>query len=222
MNDDFRVHVTLATSSDAHHLQKALAETGLIHLMPKASDQIAVSVDGSEAFLYAGSSDDAEQAASAVTAFGTEQGWTLTPEIRRWHPAAEEWEDASAPLPSTPSEVAAERADVIAAERAESERYGVPEWEVRIECDTHADCVSLAATLRDEGIPNVRRSHFLLVGVTDEQAGAEFVDRVKGLGGVTSAKVEGSVAGVEMTATAVGGIGRANPFRLFTGPTLLA
>jgi hypothetical protein len=118
--------------------------------------------------------------------------------------------------------VAAEHANVIAAERAESERYGVPEWEVRVKCDSHADCVSLAATLRDEGIATVRRSRFLLVGVTDEEAGAQFVERVKGMAGVSNATVEGSVEGVELTAVAVGGIGRANPFRLFTGPTLLA
>jgi hypothetical protein len=220
MNDDFRVHFTLPNHANPKDLQKSFQDTGLTHLLGEQLQHIAVSIDGNEVFLYAGSDQDAEQVASAVTAFGKESGWTITPEIRRWHPAAEEWEDPSAPLPVASDAVAAEHAEVIAAERAETAKYGLTEWEVRVQCDSHADCVSLAATLRSEGIPNVRRSRYLLIGVTDEDTGAQILERVKGMAGVTGASFESTLRGVEMAAAEEKG--RANPFRLFTGPVFFA
>jgi len=220
MNDDFRVHFTLPKHANPKDLQQSFQDTGLTHLLGEQLQHIAVSIDGNEVFLYAGSDEDAEQVAAAVTAFGKESGWTITPEIRRWHPDAEDWEDVNAAEPTTPSEVAAEHAKVIAAERAETAKYGITEWEVRVECDSHADCVSLAATLRGEGIPNVRRSRYLLIGATDEDTGAQLVERVKGIAGVTAARVESTLRGVEMAAAEEKG--RANPFRLFTGPVFFA
>jgi len=197
MNDDFRVHFTLPSHIGAKQLREALRDTGLNHLLAEQIDHVAVSVDGNEVFLYAGSDDDAEQAAAAVTAFGTENGWAISPEIRRWHPDAEEWEDPSAPLPVASDAVAAEHANVITAERVESERYGFPEYEVRVECATHADTVALAGALRDEGIPSVRRFRYLLVGAIDEDSANRLAMRIGAMPGADTTTVAASPRAAE-------------------------
>ena len=164
MNDDFRVHFTLPSHIGAKQLREALRDTGLNHLLAEQIDHVAVSVDGNEVFLYAGSDDDAEQAATAVTAFGTENGWAISPEIRRWHP---------------------------------DERYGFPEYEVRVECATHADTVALAGALRDEGIPSVRRFRYLLVGAIDEDSANRLAMRIGAMPGADTTTVAASPRAAE-------------------------
>jgi hypothetical protein len=135
--------------------------------------------------------------------------------LRRWHPAAEEWEDPDAPLPGSPAESAAERSELMEREREESVQQGYPEFEVRVRCATRQDAARLAERLRGEGLPTVQRGEFLVLGVADEDEAKALADRVRSEAPPGSDVVaEGSVAEVVAEAPFATPF---NPFAVFGG-----
>jgi hypothetical protein len=163
-------------------------------------------------FLYADGRDQLERARRAIesrTAAGAQT------ELRRWHPVAEEWEDPDAPLPQDEPGISAEHAERIAEERAESRELtrelGAPEWEVRVECQSHRDTVALAERLEGEGLEPLRRWRYLLVGALDEDAARGLADRL------TADSGPGCTVTVEGTGAAVTAETPANPFAVFGG-----
>jgi hypothetical protein len=197
MNDDWRVQITSPSTATAANAA--------------AGDRVVASVDAHEIFLYAATREQAEQAADAVKALAAPSGVSLQSELRRWHPVAEEWVDADAPLPTTDSAIAAEHAELIASEDQESAALHEAEWEVRVESGSHRDIVELAKRLRDEGIPSVRRWHFLLVGAADEDAAAKLAERIR------TEIPEGSTVSVEGSYDAAQAELPPNPFAVFGG-----
>lgn len=212
MNDDWRVQITSPTTATAANLGELLRDGDFKHeLDAAAGDRVVASIDAHEIFLYAGTREQAEQAADAVKALAASSGIALESELRRWHPVAEEWVDADAPLPTGDAELAAEHAGLIATEDQQSAALHESEWEVRVESHSHRDIVALAKRLRDEGIPNVRRWHFLLVGAPDEDAAAKLAERIR-------AEIpEGSTVSVEGSYDAAQAEMPPNPFAVFGG-----
>jgi hypothetical protein len=217
VNDDFRVLVRLGSASAAAALVEELQRGGLLEhgLASGAGDRVIVSQDGSEVFLYTDTEEQARRALAVVQQLGgggapgdrRVEAFSL----RRWHPIAEEWEDLDVPLPRTPEEQAAERAEVVSRERAETESLGVPEYEVRVQCGSHRDCVALADRLTAEGLSPLRRWRFLLIGAADEESARALADRL--LGEVPT----GGTVTVEASAAAVAAGTPANPFAVFGG-----
>jgi hypothetical protein len=213
MNDDWRLRVTMGARVQAADLGQQLSSGSVEHSLESgAGDRVAVSVDGDEVFVYAGTREQAARASDAITSLASARGWTIaSTELRRWHPAAEEWEDPDAPLPSSPSELAAEHEELVESEREESARYGFSEYEVRIDAHTHRDTVTLAARLRDEGYPVLRRWKYLLIGAADEDSAQALADRLQPElppGGTLT--VEASLAAIEAETPP-------NPFAWFGG-----
>ena len=163
---------TLTEELRSHTLQKGL--------QPTMHDRVIVSRDESEVFCYAGNREQAEVAAQTVTRLADERGWNPEIELRHWHPTAERWEEADLPLPGDDAALAAERADRIAQERAESAQQGYPEFEVRVQCGSRGQAGELAAQLRNEGIPVVQRFSAVLVGATDEDSAEQLAERLRG------------------------------------------
>ncbi len=181
MSDDWRLHVGLFDDGAARELTERLQAERLGEGVATAfGDQLIVSVDGPNVFCYAGERAQADLAADAIRAIAAERGWDIQLELERWHPTAEEWEDADVPLPSTDAERAAEHAQRVAKEREESAERGYAEYEVKMQCSTHRETVELAERLHAEGLPVVRRWRYVLVGANDEDAANALAERLRG------------------------------------------
>lgn len=212
MNDDWRVQVTCPTTATAANLSELLREGDFQHsLQDAAGERVVVSVDGHELFLYAGTRTQADRAAEAVKSLIASSGVTVRTELRRWHPVSEQWIDADLPMPESESAIAAEHAQMIAAEREEQTSLNYAEWEVRISTDSHRETLELADKLRQDGIPSLRRWRFLLVGAADEDTANALAERIRAVAG-PDAKVE-----VEASYQSVEAEVGTNPFAIFGG-----
>jgi hypothetical protein len=212
MNDDWRVQVTCPTTETAANLSELLREGDFQHsLQDAAGERVVVSVDGHELFLYAGTRMQADRATEAVKSLIASSGLTVRTELRRWHPVSEQWIDADLPMPDSESAIAAEHAEMIAAEREEQTSLNYAEWEVRISTDSHRETLELADKLRQDGIPSLRRWRFLLVGAADEDTANALAERIRAIAG-SDARVE-----VEASYQSVEAEVGTNPFAIFGG-----
>jgi hypothetical protein len=216
MRDDWRVHVRTGDEAAASELAEGLANYDLAHeLGGGLHDRVAVSRDDLDVFLYTATRDQAEAAARAVAALAEQRRWQLSYELRRWHPDAERWEDPDLPLPASADERAAEHRERVAAERAQSQERGYPEFEVRVSCRNQAEARVLANRLAGEGIIAVQRWRFVVAGAADEDAADELAERLRAEAPPGSEVIaEGSVPYVVNTAP----MGTPfNPFSVFGG-----
>lgn len=212
MNDDWRVQITCPTTATAASLSEALREGELEHDMQDAAGaRVVVSLDDHELFLYAGTRPQAERAAEAVKAFVAKSHLSVRTELRRWHPASEEWVDADLPLPDSERAAAAEHAELIAQEDEEQSHLNYAEWEVRIDTGSHRETMALAHTLRADGVPYMRRWRYLLIGAADEDAANTLAERVRAI-----APADSKVS-VEASAKTVEDEQPPNPFAVFGG-----
>ena len=177
MNDDWRVHVELHEHGFAHRLGEQLAAAELEHdLQDSFHDRVIVSVEGSEVFCYAGTRAQAEATLPLIRRIAEAESWESEISLAHWHAEAEEWQDPDAPEATA----ATERAMRLADERGDSARQGYPEFEVRIPCESRHAAAELSHRLADEGIPNIHRWSYVLVGATDEDSAQALAERLRG------------------------------------------
>jgi hypothetical protein len=180
MSDDWRLRVTLSQEGQARELAQRLAAFDSGHeLKTSFGDRVVVSRDGAEVFCYADAREQAEAAERAIQSLAAERHWQLTAELRRWHPVAEEWEDPDRPLPQSEAEQVAEHAELVEHEREESLHQGFPDFEIRVRCPTRHDAHRLAERLSGEGVPNVHRWHFVVIGAPDEDSANALAQRIR-------------------------------------------
>jgi hypothetical protein len=212
MSDDWRLRIDLHDKGHARELAERLQSPELEHDLDQAfHDRVAVSVDGPEVFLYAGSREQAERAESAVRRLASEHGWALESELKHWHPTAEEWEDPDKSLPDSDAARAAERRELMESEREESTAQGYPEFEVRVELQRHRDTMHLADQLREEGLPSVHRWKYLFIGALDEDTANALAERLR-----KEAPPDAAVT-VEATSNVVVNERPSNPFAILGG-----
>jgi hypothetical protein len=181
MNDDWRLRIDLHEHSFAHQLSEMLEAGEIEHELERSfRDRVVVSVDGAEVFCYAGTRAQAEAAEQLIRQLIAQHGWDAQIDLAHWHPVAEQWEPPDQPLPESETDAARELAERIAAERAESAQQGYPEFEVRIQCGSRAEAGELSDRLEQEGIPNVHRWSYVLVGATDEESAQQLAERLRG------------------------------------------
>lgn len=179
MAEDFRVTVTFPDDSGAD-LAAKLAEHELgDDAHRKLGAGISVSSDGPNVFLYADTLEVADSAKSIVEEILEQDGAKAAISIDRWHPLAEEWEPADAPMPQTAAEREAEHEQLEAQDTADSIVSGYAEWEVLVALPNHGDAVELAERLESEGIPVTRRWKHLIVGADDEDEANALATRLR-------------------------------------------
>ena len=182
MADDFRIKVEFEDEGSLLHFGRSLREREFENeLREQLGEGVVISRDGSEVFLYASTPEQARAAERAVREVLEHQDYDaeISP-VERWHPVEERWEDASAPLPQSAEQVAAEHAREEADEAQESRDLGYAEWEVRVDLPTHADAVKLAGRLEGEGIsPLVRRWKYLLIGTATDDEARALAERIR-------------------------------------------
>jgi hypothetical protein len=180
MSDDWRVRIELDEAEHAKELERRLSRLDLPHDLATAfQERVVVSRDGSEVFCYADTRVQAEAAERVIRVLAAQGSWPITTELRRWHPDAEEWEGPDQPVAVTASQQAAEHAELVEHEREESQDQGFPDFEVRVRCPTRQDAEHLAERLRGEGIANVHRWHFVVIGAPDEDAAQALAERIR-------------------------------------------
>ena len=181
MNDDWRLRIVLGDPGDAGMLTDLLREHAQADDMRHTlHDRVIVSADEGEVFCYAGTREQAQAAAAIVDQLSAEHGWNAEVQMRHWHPTAERWEDPDIPLPDTDAARAAEHAERVAQERADSAEQGFPDWEVRIQCGSRSEAGELADRLREQGIVVVHRWSAVLAGATDEDSASALAQRLRG------------------------------------------
>ena len=212
MNDDWRLRINLFESRHALSLAQAIEAAELEHEIESTfADRVVVSREEDEVFCYTDSREQAERVGGWVASLAEREGWRIETELRRWHPVAEEWEDPDQPLPSTPDEREAEHRELIEREQDEVKSSGVPDFEVRVECRSHSDASALADRLSAEGIPHVRRWHYVVIGAPDEDTARALAERVR------QESPPGSVVVTEATEHMVWAMQPFNPFAVFGG-----
>lgn len=180
MNDDWRLQITFDDEGLAGALMEHLDARELEHDLSDAfHDRIIVSRNGAQVFLYAGTRDQAESARALIVSLAQKHDWKLTPELKRWHPDAEQWEDPDAVPADDEASRKAEHEELIATERRETEENGRPEFEVRVDLPSRHDALRFAERLQSEGLPTVHRWKFLLVGATDEDSAKALAERIR-------------------------------------------
>lgn len=179
MADDWRVTIELAEARDGISFLESVRELALERdARERLGDAVAVSADGPRVFLYADTEERAREALRVIEPLLGEHGFHGEAELSRWHPDAEEWQDPSVPLPSTPEEREAERDRFEARESAEAAATGRSDWEVRVELPGHRETRELAERLESEGLPVVRRWTYLLIGAATEEDAQALAERV--------------------------------------------
>jgi hypothetical protein len=208
-SDDWRVHVRLHGHGLARAITERLDAADLEHDLEEAfEDKVIVSVDGGDLFAYTGSREQADAVVKLISELAAEHEPELT--LERWHPTAQNWEDADVPLPATGAEQSAEHAARIAEERAQAAERGYPEYEVRVECASRQEAEELADRFADAGLRSVARFRYLLLGADDEDAASALAEQVRGLAAGATVTVEASGRAIE------DGI-PANPFAILGG-----
>jgi hypothetical protein len=179
-NDDWRVRVDLHDHGFAHRLGESLEAEELENDLRRSfADRVVISVDGDELFLYAADREQAQAAQRLVQRIASEHGWQLDTELRRWHPIAEIWEDPDSPEPASAQQVRTEDEIRHAGERRESAAEGYPDIEVRVTCESRREAAGLSERLQGEGIANIHRWNWVLVGANDEDDGNAIAQRLR-------------------------------------------
>jgi hypothetical protein len=181
MDDDWRLQIDLDDDGVAGNLADHLRAAELEHdLNVDIGQRVIVSHEGERIFLYAGDRDQLDKAQAVIQKYLDAKGWQAKLELRHWHPVADKWEDPDAPEPTTEAEKAAEREELMETEDEEvAERGGLAEFEVRVEFPSHGEAREFAKKLDEEGLEPVRRWHYMVVGVPDEDEGKALADRIR-------------------------------------------
>jgi hypothetical protein len=179
--DEWRVEVALDKEQYADSLSDRLHELQLDNEARKLlGGSVIVTRDGRFLFIYAWHQESAEEAERVVKNLMQDEKLVGQVRLMRWHPAAEEWKDASEPLPDDDAALAQELHEAEQEGSAEAKRYGEFPWEVVIDLPHIRDGHALAQKLRDEGLPVKRHFRYLLVGAPSEDKAVELGKRLEG------------------------------------------
>jgi hypothetical protein len=168
MADDYRIRIEIDESAAGGLLERLHLGVGgeaseLVRDLE--SRRLAVSQDGDQVFVYAGSRAEAERARSVVQAeLRDNETAAVTGPVERWLEDEERWDD------EPPSETWEE----------EQLERGYAPWEVRVASPSHAEARALADRLEGEGYPVERRWQYLIVGAASKEDAEALASRIHG------------------------------------------
>jgi hypothetical protein len=181
MNDDWRLRIELEEAGLAERLGERLEAEEIEHDLERSfHDRVVVSINGAELFCYTGSREQAQRAEELIRRIAGEHQWTLDVSLSHWHPVAEEWQDPDVGEPATGEELEIEREERVEDEREDSAEQGYPEMEVRVQAGSRHEARELSHRLEAEGLPNIHRHNYVLIGATDEDSAQALAERLRG------------------------------------------
>ena len=182
MGDDWRVRIAFG-EDDPPELPESGEQALVAALRGRLSDQVAVTSNGTEIFLYApaaGSADEAAQVAREVLA---RRDVSAPVRTEFWSVREQDWRDAADEPSADP---VAERQALHEArqerERQASVTSGRPAWEVRVELPSHDDVVRLAGHLAAQGWRVRPHRRHLIVGADCEDDAKSLARELSGDG----------------------------------------
>ena len=97
--DEFRVEIHLDDEAHGHPLSERLSSLDLDEEVErKLGDRVIVTRDGPRLFVYTESREASVEAERVVRETLLEDGLSADVQVRRWSPAAGEWQDPDAPV----------------------------------------------------------------------------------------------------------------------------
>jgi hypothetical protein len=178
--EDFRVEVELDDEAHGYPLRERLRAVNLDdEVREQLGRNVVVTRDGSRMFAYTTTEAQAREAERVISGLVADEGLTAELAVTRWHPVAEEWRDASLPLPDTAEEEELEYEEREAAERREAAEEGEFDWHVVADLSSRESARDLQRKLSDEGLPATRRWRYVTVGAVTEERAEELADRLR-------------------------------------------
>jgi hypothetical protein len=207
-DDEWRVEVDLDEEEHGFKFSERMRALDLDEEAQKRlGGNVTVTRDGPHMFLYATSEDAAREAERVARELLGAEDVSGTLRVTRWHPDAEEWLDASVPLPQTEEQREAERRRHEAAEVAEAAKEGEWDYEVHVDPPSHRQAVEFEEKLKAEGLPVRRRWKHLRIGAPTDERAEEIAARVRAM----------APEGTEVT---IGATEIQNPLFVFFGDAL--
>jgi hypothetical protein len=172
VQDEWRVEIDLDDEAHGFGIGERLRAHSLDdEARKRLGGRVVVTRDGPRVFLYAGNEAEAREAEAVARELVANDDLSAEITVTRWHPAAEEWQDASLPLPRGEADEREEIERKEQHERQEAEREGSYDWLVKAELPGRDEAAELEDRLRAEGLPVHRRWRYLTVdALTEEQA----------------------------------------------------
>ena len=181
MAEDFRVEVDLNDEAHGYPLRERLRALNLDdEARERLGGNVVVTRDGSRVFAYTSTGTQGREAERVVRELVADEGLTAEIRVTRWHSVAEEWRDASLPLPRTSAEEDREYDEREAAEKREAEVEGAYDWHVVVELRTRDGAGDLERRLSQEGLSAKRRWRYVTVGAVTEERASELAERLHG------------------------------------------
>jgi len=168
MADDWRIRIEVEEEHAGGLLDQLGFELGAEarELARELEQQrLAVSRDGNELFVYAGSHPEALRALAVIEAELREQGAKArTSRVEHWLEDEERWDDEPP------------------AESWEEEQLdqGYAPWEVRVQCGGREEAHALAERLEQEGYSVTRRFRYVIAGAASQEDAERLAERVHG------------------------------------------
>jgi hypothetical protein len=179
-NDEWRVEVDLDDEEHGFRLSERFRALDLDEEARKRlGTDVTVTRDGPHMFLYANSEEAAREAERVARGLLEAEDVSGTLRVTRWHPDAEDWEDASVPLPQTEEQREAERRRHEAEETAEAAEVGEWDYEVHVDPPGHREAVEFEQKLTGQGLTVKRRWKHMTIGVPTEEQAEELAAKVR-------------------------------------------
>jgi hypothetical protein len=167
--DDWRVRIELADEGSRERftqlLKDGLSPQGADQAQALKGDQLSVSGDDANLFVYADSPTQAERAHAVILAELEHHGLVATTSgVEHWLADEERWDN----------ELAGETWEEDAVE------HGYAPWEVRVTCRSRHAAIELAEQLESEGYDPIRRWQHLIVGAASREDADALATRLHG------------------------------------------
>jgi hypothetical protein len=180
VSDEYRVELDLEDEEHGFPFRERLRA---LYIDDEARERLGrnavVTRDGPRLFVYAETGEQAREAERILREIAAAEGVTGDVRITRWHEVAEEWQDASIPLPQTEEELDEEYGRREDAEAREAEATGEFDWHVVAHAPDRGAAAKLAERLEADGFRAARRWRYVVVGALTEEHALELAERVR-------------------------------------------
>jgi hypothetical protein len=180
VQDEWRVEIDLDDEAHGFGIGERLRAHSLDdEARKRLGGRVVVTRDGPRVFLYAGNEAEAREAEAVARELVANDDLSADITVTRWHPVAEEWQDASLPLPSREADAREEIRDKERHELEEAKEEDSYDWLVKAELPSRDEATELEHRLRAEGLPVHRRWRYLTVDVLTEDRANELGSRLR-------------------------------------------
>lgn len=180
MSDEWRVEAELDDEEHGLSLGERLRAFGFDDdARARLGERAVVTRDGSRLFVYTSSGEAAGEAERVVREMLEQDELTADLRVCRWHPVAEEWKDASLPLPRTEEEQLAEYREREAAALEQAEATGEMPYAVGVDMPRLPQALELVEAAREEGLHAHRRWRHVFIDAPTEERAEELAERFR-------------------------------------------